>query len=884
MKSVLARLMLVVAVALVPAVGLQIFNEAQARKVRQQLIEDEAMRYLHLVRAEQTRIIEGAEQTLDVIAASTGVQDHNPAVCRRLTTNLLKETARYSTADVMTLDGTPFCTPEGLSEKFNVADRPYFRLALQTGGTVIGEYAIGRSSGEPTLHIARPVRNADGIVFGVAAVGLSLQWLNQQIASLDLPPGSIVGVADRNGTFLARYPDGMLFTGRPRRSDRHFRLEGNTIQVIHSITSLDQGRPMLAALSPSGADPYGLVVAVSLDEETAFAQVARADRTGLVLILTATILAAAFAATAGYRFFRRPIDRLLSVAEQWQRGNTSARSGLQPDRSEFGRLAEAFDHMAEAQQSQNHFLRNALGVPAAVAMFDTKMHYIAVSARFVRDYHIPQDVAETIIGRSHYEVFPDIPDKWRANNRRVLAGETLSAEEDSFPRADGHTDWIHWEMAPWRNSDGTIGGLVLYCEIVTGRREAQLTLRRLTEDLEARVQQEVAAREAALARAAHAERLQALGQLAGGIAHDFNNVLQSIGGAASLIDRRAGDATATRRLVRQVLDATARGAGITGRLLAFGRKGDLRPTKFNVAGLLGDLRELLAHTLGAGIDVEVTLEDEHLAVSADRSQTETILVNLATNARDAMPNGGRLTLSAQIEADPAQQAGLAPGRYVRIDVTDTGTGMDAPTYRRACEPFFTTKGVGIGTGLGLSMAKGFAEQSGGTLYIATSPGCGCTVSLWLQAAGASAPKPVPPVEPPRPARSVTARYQVLLVDDEEPVREVMAEALEDAGHVVHIAASGQEALDFLNAGETVDIVVTDLSMPGMNGIALIRDIQRRWPAMPAVLLTGYASDTAALALCGVSTCSFSLLRKPVRIEDLADRIETLLAEHVRCET
>jgi CheY-like chemotaxis protein len=343
------------------------------------------------------------------------------------------------------------------------------------------------------------------------------------------------------------------------------------------------------------------------------------------------------------------------------------------------------------------------------------------------------------------------------------------------------------------------------------------------------------------------------------------------------------------------MEASERGASITRRLLAFGRRGDLRAEAFDVGSLLAGLREILAHTLGAPIGVTVRLGADLPPLLADKGQLETALVNLATNARDAMPEGGRLTLAAETEIVAAgaapHGAGLAPGRYVRLTVADTGGGMDAATLARAAEPFFTTKDLGVGTGLGLPMAKGFAEQSGGALAIESSPGKGCTVTVWLPAAGSAdaghggAAGSLAVAEPGSGAPGEAKTHaRVLLVDDEALVREVLAEHLEEAGFGVVAAASGTEALALLAAGEAVDALVTDLSMPGMDGLAVIRAAQERRPGLPAVLLTGYAGDGAALAVGGAVSGTFSLLRKPVSGVLLVDRVRALLAEGGRRKT
>jgi signal transduction histidine kinase/ActR/RegA family two-component response regulator len=417
---------------------------------------------------------------------------------------------------------------------------------------------------------------------------------------------------------------------------------------------------------------------------------------------------------------------------------------------------------------------------------------------------------------------------------------------------------------------------------VTTSRETEAALRRLSNELEVRVHQEIAARESAQMRAAQAERLQALGQLAGGIAHDFNNVLQAVMGALRMLEKRREDAEGFHRLREIANGAIERGISITRRLLALGGRGELKSEMLDASAVLRDLQEVLTHTLGASIDIMIRLEPGLYPAVADRGQLEAVLVNLATNGRDAMPNGGQLILSAARDnvsvADATHPAVLKPGRYVRLKVADTGTGMELATLIRAREPFFTTKKAGSGTGLGLAMAHSFAEQSGGALSIESQPGNGTSVTLWLpEAAPAmifdeqrSRDQPAAGPHPP------TGAARILLVDDEVIIRTFLAQYLEERGYELRVAATGAEALAIAGT-EKVDAVITDLSMPGIDGLTVIRRVQELYPGTPAVLLTGYAGDETALALKGAMSGTFSLLLKPVTEDQLLDRISTLLS-------
>lgn len=425
-----------------------------------------------------------------------------------------------------------------------------------------------------------------------------------------------------------------------------------------------------------------------------------------------------------------------------------------------------------------------------------------------------------------------------------------------------------------RDAAGKPVSMLENCADVTALRLTSAELALLNQRLGSLVREEVGLREAAQARAAHAERIQALGQLAGGIAHDLNNVLQAVTSGASLMGREAEKPTKVRSLATLIADAAQRGMAVTRRMLLFSRQADLRAGAVDVRAMLLDLQEVLTHTLGGHVVCDIQVPEGLPELLADRGQLEIALVNLATNARDAMPHGGIILIAAAAETvhDPiSHPGGLAAGRYIKLSVRDSGTGMDAETLRRATEPFFTTKKVGSGTGLGLATVNGFATQSRGAMAINSAPGEGTTIFLWL-----------PQAEPDeRPDLSAAAEpvgqnsARLLLVDDDATVRALLGQQLEMAGFSVTAASDGATALALLGDDEAaVDIVVTDLSMPEMSGLELIRAIRARFPKLPAVLATGYATDHAIEQEDGLA---FTLLRKPVLIGPLTAAITAALA-------
>ena len=455
---------------------------------------------------------------------------------------------------------------------------------------------------------------------------------------------------------------------------------------------------------------------------------------------------------------------------------------------------------------------------------------------------------------------------------QLLAAGEWNGDLRQFHR-DGTEIIIAARKVLRRDGAGKPVAIMITLADVTALRQTRIELEQVNHRLESLVRDEVAKREAAQLRAAHAERIQALGQLAGGIAHDLNNVLQAVTSGASLASRDAENPERVRRLSRLMGEAAQRGAAVTRRLLSFSRRADLHAEPIEPRALLTDLEEVLAHTLGGHVRCVVNAPAGLARLLADRGQLETALVNLATNARDAMPNGGIIVLSAaeEIVEDPITHPGMVPpGRYIRLTVADSGTGMDAATLARVPEPFFTTKREGSGTGLGLAMVSGFAQQSGGALGIESAPGQGTTVSLWL-------PEAIDP--PPRAAvadagKDPTRPARVLLVDDDAMVRDILVQQLEAVGYGVTVAQDGPQALDRLADGLELDVLICDLSMPGMGGLAVIREAQTRRAGLPAILLTGYVGDSAALPTEGAQ---FAVLRKPATTTQLADSIALLLS-------
>jgi len=396
-------------------------------------------------------------------------------------------------------------------------------------------------------------------------------------------------------------------------------------------------------------------------------------------------------------------------------------------------------------------------------------------------------------------------------------------------------------------------------------------LARTNAELEERVEQRTGERERALAQVHQMQKLESLGKLTGGVAHDFNNLLTAILGNLDLLRKRLPEDPKMARLIDGAIQGAQRGATLTKRMLAFARRQELKPEIVHIPALVHSMMDILVRSLGQEIRLSTDFEDGLAPCRIDPNQLELALLNLSLNARDAMPQGGAVEISARHEAvsDSSEGAGIRPGEYVRLAVKDSGVGMDEATLKRATEPFFTTKEIGKGTGLGLSMVEGLAAQSGGMMRITSEVGIGTVVELWL-------PLSKGDEAAPRPAAGAAVAgnmpsYRILVVDDDPVIAAGTTAMLQDLGHVAVETHSAASALIHLRSDGAFDLVITDHAMPGMTGAQLADRIRQEWSSLPIVLASGYVD------LPGNIDASLTRLSKPYRQSDLAGIIAACFA-------
>jgi PAS domain S-box-containing protein len=457
---------------------------------------------------------------------------------------------------------------------------------------------------------------------------------------------------------------------------------------------------------------------------------------------------------------------------------------------------------------------------------------------------------EDVLGKPFWETpwftgTPEMPEAVRGAISAIAKGETMRSEiQVNLPV--GGWRWFDFQMRPVRDAQGRVVAIVPEAVEVTERRKAEEAFRQ-------------------------AQKMEAIGQLTGGVAHDFNNLLTVIRSSADLLRRRKLPPDRMRRYVDAISDTADRAAKLTGQLLTFARRQALNRHVFDAADQLEGVADMLRTVLGSRAAFELRIAERPLPVEADANQFETALVNLVANARDAMDGWGSLNISVAKSRGDALDVGRPAGpEFVTVSVSDTGCGIPADQIDRIFEPFFTTKDVGRGTGLGLSQVYGFAQQSGGMVRVESEVGRGTTITLHLPLTS----KPMQPHQDnSSPSGDSKERWSILVVEDNLEVGEFSTQLLHDLGYRTVLARNAEQALELLEENpERFDIVLSDVVMPGLDGVSLGKEIRRRHPGLPFVLNSGYSH-----VLADDESHGFDLLHKPYSAEDLARMLRRAMA-------
>jgi PAS domain S-box-containing protein len=508
--------------------------------------------------------------------------------------------------------------------------------------------------------------------------------------------------------------------------------------------------------------------------------------------------------------------------------------------------------LRESEENLRYILKHD---PNAIAVYDKNLHYLAVSDRYLQDYDIEE---KNILGKHHYEVFPEMPQRWKDVHRRCLAGAIERNDDDYFERPDGSVTYNRWECRPWYQANGEIGGLITYTEVTTERKKAEKEREKLQSQLN------------------QAQKMEAVGRLAGGVAHDFNNMLAVILGYTEMALGRVDPAQPLQADLKEIMNAAKRSAAIIRQLLAFARKQTIDPIVLDLNETVEGMLKMLRRLIGEDIDLVWRPDSGLWPVKMDPTQVEQLLANLCVNARDAIAQVGKITIetgnAAFDEAYCADHPGFVPGEYALLAISDDGRGMDRETQDKMFEPFFTTKELGQGTGLGLATVYGVVKQNNGFINVYSEPGKGTTFKIYL------ARQAVEDVEPQKKSEEAIPRSQgetVLVVEDEVSLLKLASEILDKLGYTVLTAGTPDKALRLVeNYTGEIHLLMTDVILPEMNGRDLAKQIKAIRPAMKCLFMSGYTADV--IAHRGMLDEGVQFIPKPFSMRGLAAKVRTAL--------
>jgi PAS domain S-box-containing protein len=575
-------------------------------------------------------------------------------------------------------------------------------------------------------------------------------------------------------------------------------------------------------------------------------------------------------------FLERPLNAMTLVSAV--RTALRARRRQRQVRQYIAERTAAADRLRE---SEERFRTVADSAPVLIWMTDSEGSLTFANRHYERVFGLPP---AAMLGDGWSRILsPAEAAAYEAAFRAAFADRRHFTADIRITDRDRRLRWLRCEGVPRQGAGGAFAGYVGCNSDITEPKLAADALERAvaerTGELAAANRQlvgQIDERERVEATLRQMQRLEAVGQLTAGVAHDFNNLLTVILGNVGFLERQMEDERIAARL-SYMRTAAERGAKLTAQLLAFSRRQPLDPKPIDLNDNVAGMRELLQSSMGGSIRIEIVLKPGLWRALVDPTQLELVILNLAINARDAMPVGGTLlveTANTRIRAAPRRPSDPEPGDYVVVSVIDSGAGMPDDVLAKAFEPFFTTKEVGKGSGLGLSQVLGFAKQSGGGVRIETRLGEGTTVRVYLPRAAAALDDDPDETAalPAAPQEAARGNPHILLVDDDSAVREITATLLKELGYRVTEAGSGGAALDMLGSGPSVDLLLVDFAMPGMNGAEVAREARGRFAALPIVFLTGYA-DQAAIRTVGQEF----VVQKPFRNEELAAKLQAAFA-------
>lgn len=848
-RSIRTQLIAIAVLAVAPALAFMYLGTREFRGLMTAQAEQQALRTAEFISGFAERRVENARGFLKGLALLPVLTRERGAECSAVLADILRASPEYVNIGVTDPSGRLFCSGLPFEMDTDLSDRAYFLRAQASGGFSVGNYQIGRVTHRSTVNFAVPLAKPEGGLPPVLYVAVDLEKFADEAYTRVLPAGSTLILLDRHHTILYRYPEHAQWADKDISDTALTKLMGAAASGTVEAAGLD-GVRRIHAFTPvsgeSGLEPLRVIVGVP--SETVFGAIDAAYRRGITGMSIVGILAILAAWLTGDMLIGRRIGRLVTAVDRMGGGDLSVRTELADGNDEIGQLAVAVDRMAESLDritGQHRLILLSANEGICGVGPDGKIVFVnPACCRLLGRPAIELEGAEASPLFVSFNLHDGVPH--RSGVLADLAGKELVS--GAVRRKDGTVCQIELTVSELRRGDTPAGFVVIFADVSNRRR--------LEDQLE------------------QARRMEVVGRLAGGVAHDFNNLLTLINGNAQMVLSDAQPQSQIHRDAAGILEAGQQAAAITRQLLIFSRYQLDERCSIDLAGLMDRQSRMLGRMIGEHIRLSVKAEPGLWAVQANPGQIEQVLLNLSLNGADAMRTGGDLLISASnlesVVLASQHPAGIAPGKYVVLSVADTGTGIPPEIRKHMFEPFYTTKEAGKGTGLGLSVVYGVVKSLGGGVAVESEVGSGTTIRVYLPATG-EVPVPAPP--PVIAASGKSSR--ILLVEDDARVRSVTARLLGKLDYTVLEAPGPGEALSILETEKgQVDLLFTDMIMPGMDGQELCRQVRRRYPGVRTLVISGYAGELYNNPELPPAIDGF--LSKPYTVTELAEKVGQVL--------
>jgi len=866
--SIRTQILILTSIVAVPAMGIIIYSGVTMRNAAVNDARLQTQRLAENIAAEQQNLMTSAQQLIIALTQLPDVQSRNKERMSQVLINIQRLNPQYSNILIADPDGQVWAHAIPGGHSINVSDRRYFQNAMASGRLSAGEYIHSRITTHPTFNIAHAFRNGRGAIDGVIIVGFVLEYYKQALVRSGLPPESGFVILDHKGIVLYNTGEPEKYIGKPYDNELFRQMkEGPDVHTSSDVRAITGKRSILSyrKLKLAGEESPYLYIRVGVPVEGVLADANRILFRNLALFTVFLCIAVIVAWFIGRRSIADRITELEKASQKMADGDLNVRISERVAGGEIGELGQAFDAMARKLKTREEALvesessyRNIFNATKdAILLYDIagdkiiELNSTAIEMfGYGREEVMNLDVQRLTAGTSPYTI----------REALVWVHKAVSEGPQNFEylcrRKNGELFWSE---------------VVLSATQVKGADCVLAIVRDITERRQAEEE-----RQKLQAQLYQVQKMESIGQLAGGIAHDFNNILGAIIGYGSLMQNKMKLDDPHRAYLDHILASAEMASNLTQSLLAFSRKQIIHPKVMDLNACISKINKFLTRIIGEDIVLKTSLLERPLWIYADIIQIEQILMNLATNARDAMPEGGDLVIETAL-ADSAV-SGIPPaggetaGPYAVIRVSDTGEGIAHDIQKRIFEPFFTTKDRGEGTGLGLAIVYGIVKQNNGHISVYSEPGRGTAFRILFPVTeGENAKDRIAEIH----ETVVGGTETVLLAEDNDALREMNTNVLKKFGYTVIAAEDGEKAVrEFASCKNRIDLLVLDVIMPGKNGREVLDEARRLNPRIKAIFTSGYPEDL--IARQGVLEKGLHFIPKPSPINTLLRKIREVL--------